>query len=258
MQQARDYALTGGGSGIITRHGKIIIAWGDQAKLYDLKSSSKSIGVTALGLALKDGKLRLDDPALRYDSVILVIPSLDIVAARAGQSWQKTSDEHYDVLKPFFEPIAQATRAGKGGHGSTVPPAGPPYPQSAVIKQVKWAPASTIVRRAQGSDNWPMTWGDDGALYTAYGDGNGFEPFVPKKLSMGLSKVTGPPENFQGVNISAQGGEFPGDGRSGRKASGLLMVDGVLYLLARNLDNAQFAWSRDPGATWRFQCGKQC
>jgi CubicO group peptidase (beta-lactamase class C family) len=65
LQQARDYALGGGGSGIITRHGKVVMTWGDQAKLYDLKSSSKSIGVTLLGIALKDGKVQLDDPAVR-------------------------------------------------------------------------------------------------------------------------------------------------------------------------------------------------
>ncbi len=450
LQQARDYALTGGGSGVIIRHGKLVMAWGDQAKLYDLKSSSKSIGVTALGVALLDDKVQLDDPAIRYqpelgvppesnratgwlpkitlrhlanqvsgfekpggygkllfapgtkwaysdagpnwiaecltlvygrdlntvmfervftpigitphdltwrenafrpheingvkrrefgsgfsmnvpamarlgylylnegrwreqqiipadfvrlarapareiaglveqdeahgnasehysmlwwnngdgtipalprdafwswglyDSLILVIPSLDLVVARAGQSWKRTSDEHYDVLKPFFEPIALATQAGPGGHGSSVTPAGPPYPPSPIIKQITWAPPTTIVRRAQGSDNWPLTWGDDDVLYTAYGDGNGFKPFVPAKLSLGFAKVTGSPPAFEGVNLTATDGEFRGDGRSGRKASGILMVDGVLYLLARNLDNAQLAWSRDHGATWTW------
>ena len=40
----------------------------------------------------------------------------------------------------------------------------------------------TIVRKALDSDNWPITWGDDDQLYTAYGDGRGFEPFVKTKL----------------------------------------------------------------------------
>lgn len=450
LQEARDYALTGGGSGMIIRYGRVVMTWGDQARLYDVKSSSKSIGVTALGLALKDGKVGLDDPAIRhqpalglppdsnretgwlpritlrhlanqvsgfekpggygrllfepgtkwmysdagpnwlaecltlaygrdlnevmfervftpigirpadlrwrehayrpkeingvkrrefgsgfnlnvqamarlgylylregrwkdqqilpadfvrlarspakelaglvenedghgnasehysllwwnngdgtipalprdafwswglYDSLIAVIPSLDLVVVRAGDGWKRTSDEHYDVLKPFFEPIAQATRAGEGGHGSAIKPSGAPYPPSPVIRTVDWAPASTIVRLAPGSDNWPMTWGDDDALYTAYGDGNGFKPFVPAKLSLGLARVTGLPPAIEGFNLPARGGEFRGDGRSGRKASGMLMVDGVLYLLARNLDHAQLAWSRDRGATWTW------
>ena len=67
LQKARDYALTGGGSGCITRHGRLIMQWGDQKQRYDLKSSTKAIGVTALGLALKDRKIgSLQDVAKKY------------------------------------------------------------------------------------------------------------------------------------------------------------------------------------------------
>ncbi|HWA87118.1 MAG TPA: serine hydrolase [Opitutus sp.] len=465
LLEARDYAMSGGGSGMITRHGKVVLTWGDQAERYDLKSSSKAIGVTLLGVALLDGKVQLDDPAIRYqpalgvppesnratgwideitlhqlanqtagfekpggygkllfapgtkwfysdagpnwlaecltlaygrdlndvmservfgpigitpadlawrenafrpheisgvkrrefgsgfsanvgamarigylylrggrwknrqiipadfvrmagrpakesiglpeydqshgngsdhysllwwdngdgtipglprdafwswglhDSFILVIPSLDIVAARAGRAWARTSDEHYDVLKPFFVPIAASVREfgrlSSDTWSAQKNPAKPPYPPSPVIKKVIWASASEIVRRAPGGDCWPITWADDDAQYTAYGDGNGFEPFVPEKLSMGFARVTGGPENFTGVNLRTATGEFVGDGRSGRKASGLVMVDGVLYTLARNRDNAQLGWSRDHGATWtwagwRFETSLGC
>ena len=451
LLQARDYALTAGGSGLILRHGKLVLAWGDEAKRYDLKSSSKAIGVTLLGLALQDGKVGLDDPAIRhqpalgvppesnvetgwlpqitlrqlanqsagfekpggygrllfapgtkwhysdagpnwiaecltlaygrdldevmfervftpigigrddivwrphayrpkeingvkrrefgsgfsanvhamarigylylnegrwrdrqiipadfvrlvrkpakeiaglaehdethgnasehysllwwnngdgtipsvpkdafwswglFDSLICVIPSLDLVVVRTGQSWARPSTEHYDPLKPFYEPIVASIREFETrGKTTARAPATRPCPPSPVIQRVEWAPVNTIVRRAPGGDNWPLTWADDDALYTAYGDGNGFEPFVPAKLSIGFSKVTGGPADFRGVNFTAANGEFRGDGRSGRKASGLLMVDGVLYLLARNMDNAQLAWSRDHGATWTW------
>src|SRR3954470_10653862 len=100
---------------------------------------------------------------------------------------------------------------------------------SPVIKQILWAPKETIVRQARGSDNWPMTWGDDDALYTAYGDGTGFEPKLKQKLSLGLARITGGPDDFTGLNLPAPTAEAAGDGRKGRKASGLLMVDGVLY-----------------------------
>jgi CubicO group peptidase (beta-lactamase class C family) len=63
LAQARDYALTGGGSGYVTRHGALVMQWGDPKKRYDLKSTAKSIGITALGLAIKDGKLKLSDKA---------------------------------------------------------------------------------------------------------------------------------------------------------------------------------------------------
>jgi hypothetical protein len=162
LQQARDYALTGGGSGYIVRHGRLVMSWGDPKKTYDLKSTTKSIGVTALGLALDDR------------------------------------------------------------------------------------------RAARGSDNWPLTWADDDRQYTAYGDGRGFEPLIDTKLSLGLACVEGPPEAFRGVNLRAPSFEQRGDGARGKKASGMLMVDGVLYAWVRNAGNAQLAWSRDRGATWQW------
>jgi hypothetical protein len=46
--------------------------------------------------------------------------------------------------------------------------------------------------------------------------------------------------------------EAKGQGAAGRKASGLLMVEGVLYLWARNVNNSQLAWSTDHGSTWAW------
>ena len=67
LREARDYALTGGGSGCIIRRGRLVMQWGDPRRTYDLKSSTKSIGGIALGLALKDGKIRsLAEKAGRY------------------------------------------------------------------------------------------------------------------------------------------------------------------------------------------------
>ncbi len=466
LQAARDYALTGGGSGHVTRAGKLVMSWGDPRKRYDLKSTTKSIGVTALGLAIQDGKLAVDDKARRYhptlgtppaanaetgwldeitimqlatqtagfektggfgkllfkpgskwcysdggpnwlaecitkvygqdlnelmfdrvfgpigitpndlvwrendyrpkqldgvkrrefgsgisanvdamarigylylrqgrwngkrivptefvkqasttvskvvgleevdaanygnasdhygllwwnnadgtlekvprdafwswglyDSLIVVMPSLDIVAVRAGGAWPRQSREHYEVLRPFLEPIALA--AGKtddrdadllerkiSARRSASKALAPPYPPSQVVTRVEWAAAAEITRRARGSDNWPMTWGDDDALYTAYGDGKGFEPTVELKLSLGLSRITGGANDFIAENIRSPTVEMHGDGAIGKKASGMLMVDGVLYLLVRNAGNSQLAWSRDHGRTWTWSAWK--
>jgi CubicO group peptidase (beta-lactamase class C family) len=450
LEQARDYALTGGGSGFITRHGKLVMSWGDVRRRYDLKSTTKSIGVTALGLAIADGKIALSDFVLKhhptfgvppesnrktgwidritiqhlatqtggfekpggysklafelgtqwgysdsgpnwlaecvtlayrrdvdelmfervftplgitrkdltwrrnsyrpkdidgitrrefgsgisanvnamarlgylylrggawngqriipeefvnsarttvksvvgipetdaknygnasdhygllwwnnadgtlknvprdaywswglYESLILVIPSLDIVVARAGKSWKGKWAGHYDVLERFFDPIVAAvgdsTQSAKIENESRQA-----YPPSPIIKSIKWAAASTIVRKAKGSDNWPITWGDDDALYTAYGDGRGFQPFVEKKLSMGLCRVLGGPQDFRGINLRSTTAERTGGGAGGPKASGLLMVDGVLYMLVRNTGNSQLAWSVDRGKIWTW------
>jgi len=75
LQKARDYALTGGGSGVVTRHGKLVMQWGDQKQRYDLKSSTKALGFTAVGLALKDGKFQsLQDKAKKYQPSIGIPP----------------------------------------------------------------------------------------------------------------------------------------------------------------------------------------
>src|SRR5690606_13655321 len=95
-------------------------------------------------------------------------------------------------------------------------------------------------------------WADDDALYTVYGDGWGFEPRLKSKLSMGLAKITGPADAIQAINVRAPTLEVLGDGARGRKGSGLLCVDGVLYLYARNAGNSQLAWSRDHGRNWTW------
>ena len=447
LAAARDYALTRGGAGLIVRHGRLVMAWGDPAKRRDLKSSTKSIGVTALGLAIGDGKMKLTDKAVKYlptlgippdanrstgwldritlahlatqtagfdkpggyepllfepgtkwhysdggpnwlaecitaaygrdldelmfervftplgigrkdlrwrknqyreheingvgrrefgsgihanvdamarigylylkngrwldkqiipkhfvraaattmpqvvglpeqdpknhgnasdhyglswwnnadgtlagvprdafwswglyDSLIVVIPSLDLVVSRISRdgpkaSWDRKWSGHYEVLKPFLQPIAAAAVGPKTK-------AEAPYPPSPTIGDVRWAPAHTVVRKASGSDNWPMTSAADGAIYTAYGDGWGFKPKVKEKLSLGFAKITGTPPDFTGVNLRSVTGETRGDGPRGKKASGILSVDGVLYILARNADNSQVASSTDEGKTW--------
>ncbi len=179
-----------------------------------------------------------------YDSLIVVIPSLDVVIARAGKSLNKGQNSAYSAIEPLIRPIAQSVAVGQGGWV--------PYPRSEVIRKVRWADPDTIVRKAKGSDNWPMTWADDDRLYTAYGDGWGFELKVEKKLSLGLCRVSGTGADFVGENIRSQTGEKVGQGSAGIKASGIMMVDGVLYMLVRNAENSQVAWSGDRGATWTW------
>jgi hypothetical protein len=135
-----------------------------------------------------------------------------------------------------------------------------PYPPSPVIKSITWAPASTIVRKATGSDCWPITGGNDGNLYTAYGDGNGFDPKTPVKLSLGFAKVSGAATSFVGSNIRSATGEQTGNGKLGKKPSGMLMVSATLYMWARNANlngaQCQLAWSSDHAATWTWSSWK--
>lgn len=193
------------------------------------------------------------------DQVLLVVPSLKLIMVRNGNALAappkpKPGEAPPDVFEAYhdprarilFEPLIAAIADSKPKKYE------PPYPPSPVIRSIEWAARSTIVRRAKGSDNWPLTWADDGHLYTAYGDGNGFEPFVKSKLSLGLARIEGDASAFQGTNLRSKSLEQQGDGARGKKASGILMVDGVLYLWTRNAGNAQLAWSADRGATWKW------
>jgi len=130
-----------------------------------------------------------------------------------------------------------------------------PYPESQVIRSIVWAPTNTIVVQARDGDNWPVTWADDDAIYTTWGDGTGFAPKVERKLSSGFARVTGGPEDFRGVNVRTDAEQL-GQGRTGLKGWGILSVDGVLYLWFGHADKkggaAQLAWSKDHGKTWAF------
>lgn len=174
---------------------------------------------------------------------VTVIPSLrTVIAVRGAKLGPFEPGKADGVANQNFQLLVNALQASA------------PYPPSPVIASLEWAPPKTIVRRAKGSDNFPLTWSNDDALYTTYGDGFGFEPFVPTKLSLGLTRITGIPNHFQTTNLRSVTIEQLGEGRKGRKGWGLLSVNGVLYLWMghadRNGGQAQLAWSKDHGKTW--------
>jgi CubicO group peptidase (beta-lactamase class C family) len=75
LAQARDYALTYGGAGMIVRGGRQVLAWGNVATRYDVKSTTKSIGGTALGLAMLDGSVDVGDFAQMHLPAVGLPPS---------------------------------------------------------------------------------------------------------------------------------------------------------------------------------------
>ncbi len=170
--------------------------------------------------------------------IIVVSPSLDLIVVRNGTALDDTRAGFwgpvYDlVVKPLMEAVT--VRA--------------PYPPSPVIHGGMFG--KEIRRSAIDSDNWPLTWADDDQQYTSYGDGFGFEPYIERKLGMGFARIAGGPDDYHGENLRSDG-ERTGNGVSSPKASGILMVKGVLYLWVRNVANAQLLWSEDRGKTWQW------
>jgi len=148
-------------------------------------------------------------------------------------------------------PVQARTPAG------TARPPGSPCPPSTLLAGITWR-WQTHRTAAHGSDLWPVTWGPDDQLYTAWGDGGGFGGSDSDgRVSMGFARIDGGPTDFCGININ--GGKdarnppaFPRHGKTG----GILFVDGTLWASV-NLQDApwpdvdhQLAWSRDSGATW--------
>jgi CubicO group peptidase (beta-lactamase class C family) len=182
--------------------------------------------------------------------MLLCVPSMDLVVARFGDWLGKArefGEAWGDLVEQLVIPLTDTfTDRGEEDMASA------PYPQSTAIKGIRWDAPSTIVRVAYDSDNWPITWADDDALYAAYGDGRGFEPYTETKLGLGFARVDGHPEAFKGVNVRSETGENLGMGARGAKASGMLSADGLLYMLARNAGNSQLAWSKDRGLAWEW------
>lgn len=183
--------------------------------------------------------------------LLLVIPTLGLVIVRNGNVLAPGAPTYWGALFEYMiEPVMKAIHPAAR---ASAPALMPPYPSSPVIRKVTFAPAASIVRKAIGSDIWPLTWADDDSQYTAYGDGWGFKPPTPNKLSLGFARVTGDPEDLAGTNVRSTTGERTGDGPAGAKASGLLMAGGILYLWARNSGNARLAWSDDRAKSWHWE-----
>lgn len=130
----------------------------------------------------------------------------------------------------------------------------PPYPQSTWIKGID-LDFSSHRRLASGSDNWPVTWADDGHLYTAWGDGGGFGGTNQTgRVSLGVARIEGDADDYRPVNLwggvdSQNPTQFDG------KCYGILSVAGVLYMWvaeqpARHMKACKIACSTDHGAHW--------
>lgn len=170
------------------------------------------------------------------NQTFVAIPSLDLVLVRNGSTIDP--DGHWSgVERVLLNPLMDAI-TDPGLHTSPA------------LRNVRWAPFESVTRAAKDSDNWPIAWCADGSQLTSYGDGWGFEPRVPYKLSLGLARITGGPDDFQARNLPNEGIDRPGDGAKGPKASGLVSLSGRLLMAVRNTGNSQLVWSDDGGQRW--------
>ncbi len=133
---------------------------------------------------------------------------------------------------------------------------GAPYPPSAVIRRIVFD-FRTLRRLAPGSDNWPMTWADDGNQYASWGDGGGFGGTNEQgRVSNGFAVVKGSPRDYDGLNLA---GGFGANARAPftGKCYGILALRDMLYAWRTGDESNSTAYafqelwqSRDRGRTW--------
>lgn len=116
-------------------------------------------------------------------------------------------------------------------------------------------------------DLWPSAWSDDGFLYAANGDGKGFALDL-QWSDIVSNKISGHPSdrNIRGERLSSgdEIGSVWGDtAHLNRKPTGMVSVDGVLYLAVQDLSKegsntfneapaASILRSDDKGKNWQW------
>ncbi len=134
---------------------------------------------------------------------------------------------------------------------STAPPPPPTYEILDVV--FDW---DTYQQRASGSDNWPLTWCEDGHQYTSWGDGGGFGGTNQDgRVSLGFARLEGDYPDFVGYNV--WGGKNPENPATfAGKSTSMLCLNGYLYAWRSSggstsaLKWKQIIRSVDKAATW--------
>ena len=103
-------------------------------------------------------------------------------------------------------------------------------PPSPVIRGFEWTgPMVPYPETDKRGDTFPVTWAADDRIYTSAGD-----PVWPDKGSgLDFECLDGPATNYQ-ISRSNRMDDFRGWGGMGPKPSGLISVNGVLYLAFQN------------------------
>ena len=85
-------------------------------------------------------------------------------------------------------------------------------------------------------DTFPMTWGDDDEIYTSAGD----PLWGESKDGLDVERFSGGPTDYKIIKINPMT-DYRGYGGNGPKPSGMICVDGILYLAFQNLRGNQKA-----------------
>lgn len=144
--------------------------------------------------------------------------------------------ESYVIAMCLFVGWPLTGCSNEGAPASGVP--GDESPPGAIVSSLPQSDAITgvhfkfgsLTEAAEGSDNWAVTWAEDDSQYVTWGDGGGFDGSNSDgRVSMGLARIEGGPEDFIAVNV--WGGNDPlAEATFSGKSYGILAVRSDLWL----------------------------
>lgn len=156
-----------------------------------------------------------------------------------------------------FAPEASARRASTA-----------PVPASTLITGIAWDFAG-VVRKAIGSDLWPVTWASDDNMYGGWGDGGGFDGNSNStgRTSVGFARISGTPPGITGKNVWGNPPYAENKATFAGKPESMISVGGTLYCWISSAynDNSgnpalggpnpspterRLAWSSDLAKSW--------
>ena len=108
-------------------------------------------------------------------------------------------------------------------------------PKSDIIKGIQWTSERLGYPEPDvKGDTYPMTWGPDGDIYTSSGD-----PCWGESMSgLDFERFVGGPTDYKIIKQNEMH-DFVGWGGNGPKPTGMICVDGMLYLAVQNLRRMQ-------------------
>jgi len=208
--------------------------------------------------------------------VVFVVPSLHLIAVRNGSTLD-TGMDHQEALRiHLFRPLVEAVMDVSSAKHETIHirsadtrKAHAPYPPSTLVEGITFG--ERIIDGVTSGDQWATTWADDGHLYSAWGDGTGFDyrgGWNDRWTTyLGVPRVENNPPNHKGYNV--WGGYKPESDSPAyyrnreldenlKPNSSIVCIDGVLYLYAvRRKAGAYGEWSlsrlhisEDHAKTW--------
>jgi hypothetical protein len=170
-------------------------------------------------------------------------PAKTLPQVLSAQSFPKASNVFVD-----FEWVGEQSAYPTLGPKGDLAPAGP---------LAAHEPAGYNVRFG---DTFPMTWADDDQIYTSAGDPN----WGNKWDGLDIERFSGMPPHYDITRVNLMA-DYRGSGGGGPKPTGMICVNGVLYLAFQNLlgrkppvygtksqhgSDATIISSRDHGLTW--------